>query len=137
MRIRMIFFSSLFFVLSITLLPACGSRQQSATHRFEVSNENGVPVAISTGGPSYNAPVFSFEFLFRLEQDESREETLLFGFNWYMVGEDGRFYVTDTGSQRIVIFDSDGKYSHSLGRGGQEPATGVRRSLSGTPGLFT
>jgi hypothetical protein len=38
-----------------------------------------------------------------------------------MVGEDGRFYVTDTGNQRIVIFDSDGKYSHSLGREGQGP----------------
>jgi len=38
-----------------------------------------------------------------------------------MVGDDGYFYFTDTGNQRVAVFDEEGRYSHSIGQGGQGP----------------
>ncbi len=108
------------FLLCIPILILAGCSDQTS-HAFRTFMENGVSVAETTGGPRYTVPVFSFEHLFRIEQDDTREETLLYGFNWYMVGDDGCFYTTDIGNQRIAVFDAAGRYSHSFGQGGQGP----------------
>ncbi|MFC1529353.1 6-bladed beta-propeller [Gemmatimonadota bacterium] len=102
-------------------LSACSNQNEISTHTFEVRTEGGVTTAVSAGGPRYAGPIFEFEYLFSLEQDETREETLIFTFNWYMMGKDNRIYLSDVGNQRIAVFDSEGRYSHSIGQMGYGP----------------
>ena len=106
------------FYFCLTVFTESGKAQD---HTFQVYEEDGLTIAENGGGPRFTSPPVSFEFLFSLEQDNTREETLLYGFSYYMVGEDDHFYVTDIGNTRIVVFDSEGKFSHSIGREGQGP----------------
>jgi len=71
----------IFLVLAVTVLTTCGTGQQSVEHTYKVTTEDGVETAINSGGPRFTVPVFSFEHLFRIEQDEAHEESLLYSFN--------------------------------------------------------
>jgi hypothetical protein len=106
------------------LLAACGSRSTSP-HRFEVVEEEGVPTAVTSGGPRFGGSVFDLSFVCRLEQDESRPETLLSGQGWalshVLMDEAGRIYASDQGNHLIHVFNPDGSYRFAIGREGQGP----------------
>jgi len=110
------------FALSIALIACSGSSEEITTdHAFRISDESGIPVALTTGGPKYQEDLFEFEEILRLEQDVSREETILYQVRQYIMCDDGNYYVNDMGNTRIAVFGADGKYIRSFGRDGDGP----------------
>ncbi len=105
---------------ALILLPACSS-QESPEHSFTTFEEDGVPVALTAGGPKYTQPLFNYEELFRLEQDESREETVLGGAGSPRMDAGGNVYVGDGRNFRIAVYDDAGHFLRSLGREGSGP----------------
>jgi hypothetical protein len=107
---------------AVLLIAACSSPGTGpGPHYFTRTEEEGVPVSITGGGPRYEGEIFDYVEVCRLEQDESREETLLFQVFGYLMGDDGRIYVSDGGNGRIAVFDGEGRYLSSFGRKGQGP----------------
>lgn len=112
----------------IILVSACGRSETVPGHTFEVVMEGGIPVGITSAVPKYDQPLFTYEEVTRLQQDESRPETLLFRAFRYLRGDDGCYYIVDTGNDRIAVFDSAGEYLRSIGRQGEGP--GEFRSMT-------
>jgi len=108
-------------LLLCALLTSCGSRGGSNLHAFQVSEENGISVAKTIGGPKYAGELFVYEPAFRLTEDPANEESLLFRPNDFMSGESGEVYVMDYSNGRIAVFDQNGAYVRSFGRDGQGP----------------
>lgn len=102
------------------LFAACSS-VESPEHTFSTFEENGVPVALSSGGPKYTQPLFTYEELYRLQQDESREETILGSTGPCRMDADGNVYVSDGPNHRIAVFDNTGRFIRSFGREGHGP----------------
>jgi len=106
---------------AVLILSSGCSRSDSERHRFRIYEEDGVTIAETTGGPKYSEPLFEYEEVLRLKQDETREESLLGQPFQYLMDENGIFYVSDTRPPRIACFDADGNYSHDIGRQGEGP----------------
>jgi hypothetical protein len=107
--------------LSAFALAACGRSDRPDTHHsFRTMVEDGVSVAVNEGGPRYREELFDYELQLTLQEDE-REESLLFNPSAFLMGDDGRFYVADSGNDRIAVFDEQGRYHHAIGRRGSGP----------------
>ncbi len=113
--------------VTLSLCTACSS-SESPDHSFSIFEEDGVSVALSSGGPKYSEPLFTYEELYRLEQDESREETILSGASSPCMDVDGNIFVGDSQNYRIAVFDNTGHFLRSFGREGSGP--GEFRTLS-------
>ena len=109
-----------FLILTLAFLVACTSSDESQPYSFQVHEENGVTIAETKGGPKYEADLFSYEFVVELQEDERAESHLPRSGDFHM-DERGWFYVHEYGDQRIAVFDSTGRYSHSIGRKGSGP----------------
>ncbi|MFO7769440.1 MAG: 6-bladed beta-propeller [bacterium] len=103
------------------IMTGCGSQEEPAVHAFEVVMEEGVATAVTSGGPLYEEPLFTYEEVLRLQQDEERPESLLSRPSYFVMDEGGWFYVTDWGQSRIACFGPTGRYSHDIGREGEGP----------------
>ncbi len=117
-------------VAAICLLAACSS-SESPDHTFSILEEDGVPVALSSGGPKYTQPLFTYEELYRLDQDESREETILGGARSPWLDAEGNIFVGDGLNYRIAVFDDTGHFLRSFGREGSGPGEFRIPSLRG------
>jgi len=109
------------FLCSLVLLTGCSNKDKSFIHSFSVFEEDGIEVALTTGGPKYTSPLFEYEPLSTLQEDPDNEESLLFRPREFTVGDDGNYYVNDTGNRRIAVFSSEGRYVRSFGRAGSGP----------------
>lgn len=105
----------------LSLLVGCTSRDISSSHTFQVFAEDGITVAETTGGPKYDGELFKYVEVLRLKQDDSVEESLLTLPRPYLMDESGYFFVPDLSPPRIVCFDNEGNYSHTIGREGEGP----------------
>lgn len=108
-------------ILLLLVLTASCTRGTQSIHEFQIYEENGITVAETTGGPKYQVEIFKYEELFRLDQDESIEESLLYRATSFLMGDDGRLYVADQGNGRIAVFNANGSFSFSFGRTGRGP----------------
>ena len=117
-------------IMVACLFTACSS-VESPEHIFSTIEENGVPVVLSSGGPKYTQSLFTYEELYRLEQDESREETVLSGASSPCMDSAGNVYVGDAQNYRIVVFDKTGHFLRSMGREGSGPGEFQMISLLG------
>ncbi len=109
-----------FLLLFLSVNGCSKSSEVSPSHSFTVTDENGITIAETTGRPKYEGELFEYELVVTLQEDD-REESLLFNPAGFTTDESGYFYVSDTGNQRIAVFDPDGRYSHSIGRDGRGP----------------
>ena len=65
-------------LFSICLISAaCSSDETAQTHSFQIIEEDGIPVAITSGGPKYEGELFTYEHVLDLQEDE-RVESLLY-----------------------------------------------------------
>ena len=108
-------------ILTISLSSALGSSCSKETHSFRIYNDDGVTIALTTGGPKYEEELFTYTELFELQQDPDQPESLLYRPLEFTMDERGYFYVTDSGNKEISVFDSLGRYSHRIGRAGGGP----------------
>ena len=109
-------------LFSICLISAaCSSDETAQTHSFQIIEEDGIPVAITSGGPKYEGELFTYEPVLTLKEDPQNEASLLFRPGEFTMDEDGCFYVLDHGDSRIAVFDPGGNYIRSFGRKGQGP----------------
>ncbi len=105
-----------------TILLGCASDQIRSEHTFEIMDEQGIPTALSRGGPKYGAELFRYELAVELKEDE-REESILAFPRTPFADESGLIYVSDglPSSARIAVFDDRGRYLRTIGRAGEGP----------------
>lgn len=116
---------SLVFALAagMSLGLACGgtSNAPDTTHQFTVTEEDGITVARTTGGPKYEGEIFDYEKVLEIRPDESRPETLFFLIAEMTIDEAGNLYVVDANGNRISVFDAAGNWLRDIGRQGDGP----------------
>lgn len=102
---------------------ACAGATESPepTHRFNITEEDGVTVARTTGGPKYEGEIFTYEKVLELRPDESRPETMFYRAGPTALDDDGNLYVVDSAAHRISVFDAQGNWVRNIGREGQGP----------------
>jgi hypothetical protein len=105
----------------LLITSACGRGNDSLPHAFGVEIVNGVPEAVTSGGPKYSSPVFTFREVLTLHQDEANPESIIFRGGDFLMDESGRFFVPAYGDMSVMIFDARGEYTGSFGRGGSGP----------------
>ncbi len=104
----------------MAVLVSC-SGSDAQEDRFSLSEENGVTIAFTSGGPLFPAPVFTFEPVLTLKEDPAQQESYMTAPRRFVQGSDGNYYVPDVQDLRIVVFDSGGNYLRSIGRDGEGP----------------
>ncbi len=111
----------LFSIFVIT----CSEQDQEATvHTFRNYNEDNVLIAETSGGPQYSDLLFTYYEIARVQQDESIPENLLAHPRWIGTDENGNIYVIDStvrSKRRVVVYDQDGVFSHTIGQEGDGP----------------
>ena len=90
MRIR---FRHFVFVVLLHIAAGCSNRDGSSIYSFQIIEENGIKVAVTTNGPRYLDPLFEFEPVLTLQEDPENEDSLLFGPREFTFGDDGNYYV--------------------------------------------
>lgn len=116
MILRVLRISSIYILLS-----ACSPQSDIAKHSFQVHEENGVTIAITSSIPKYDEPLFQYDEVVRLHQDEEQPESLLYRTTEFLMGDDGYFYVMDRGNTRVAVFNTYGLFVRSIGRDGEGP----------------
>ncbi len=109
-------------LLLLACLSACAmSDERSSSHSFRIFEEDGVTIAETTGGPKYQDPLFTFEEVLVLQEDPENEDSMLYRPGMFLHGDDGRYYVTDHGANRIAVYDEYGVYQFGFGQQGYGP----------------
>ncbi len=105
----------------LLLVADCGKTpEQQEDHAFQILEEEGIEVALTTGGPKYTGELFEYVPLLTLQEDE-REESLFNQPGSFLMDEDGNYFVADFGDHRISVYDDQGRYSFAIGRQGEGP----------------
>ncbi len=108
-------------LLSLFFLTSCGDRAGVSGHRFTITQEDGIEVALTSGGPKFEGPLFRFEVERTLREDPAVPESMLFRPGTVHMDDEGFFYVLDRGDCRIVVYDPEGRYLRSFGGKGDGP----------------
>jgi len=95
--------------------------QGNPQHAFSVVREDGLSIAITSGGPRYLEPLFEYRKVLRLKQDPSNVESLLHQPGQFTRGSDGNYYVIDSGNHRVAVFNDQGEHVRSFGSEGGGP----------------
>jgi hypothetical protein len=111
---------SLLLAASFMALSAC-VRTPAARHVFRQTTTDGVVIALNTGGPKYEGPLFRCERAYVLREEPDRPESLLYGPNGVLRDTAGRCYVMDVGNRRVAVFGPDGRFERAIGRQGGGP----------------
>ena len=116
------FLATCFSVILVTVTGCSKEQQGSPTHIFSVHQEGSLSVSENTGGPKYQQELFTYNYLFSLQEDD-REESILIMPQSPLLDENQNIYLVDgRGSYvRIAVFDQDGVYQHDIGRAGNGP----------------
>jgi hypothetical protein len=97
------------------------NKTPAARHAFRRYLQNGVAIAVNTGGPKYDGPIFDCEGAYVLREEPDRPESLLYNPNGVRMDADGRCYVMDVGNRRVAVFGPDGRFERAIGRRGEGP----------------
>lgn len=110
-------------VLSLVHSTACGPNAptDASSHRFTVTVEDGVEVALTTGGPRHEGDIFEYEKVLTMRPDPGVPESYIGYAGVMTMAEDGTILVADQQADRIVAFAPDGSFVRTFGRRGQGP----------------
>ncbi len=110
------------FISFITLVTVAGcSARDTGPHSFSVTDENGIPVAVTSGGPRYDTPPFGLEEILKVHQREDQLASLLRSPTDFAPGPDGTLIVVERNIGRAVVYDAEGEYIRELGGRGEGP----------------
>ncbi len=110
------------FISFITLVTVAGcSAGDTGPHSFSVTDENGIPVAVTSGGPRYDTPPFSLEEILKVHQREDQLASLLRSPTDFAPGPDGTLIVVERNIGRAVVYDAEGEFIRELGGRGEGP----------------
>lgn len=127
---------AVFLLLLPPLLTSC-TPEEGDPHRFEVTEQEGVEIATTRGGPKYVGELFDYEEVLRLVPDPDDPASYLTSPRPPVLDGDGRIYVVDRMANRIAVFDSSGTFLMSIGRAGEGPGDlGRPRELRIIAGLL-
>ncbi len=107
--------------VSTLLLASCGRTDEVAGHRFNITREDGVEVAVTSGGPKYEGELFAYREELRLVADPEHPDSYLVNPDPPVMDAAGNYYVNDPASNQIVVYDAQGRFRHTIGREGQGP----------------
>lgn len=107
----------LFFSITIG---AC-SQTEKGEYSFEVSERNGVVTAVTKNGPKYAEELFEYQQILTLREDPNNPESLIDRPRWFVMSEDGTFFLPHYHDNRIQVFSPEGDYLRSFGRTGDGP----------------
>ncbi|MFC1529140.1 6-bladed beta-propeller [Gemmatimonadota bacterium] len=110
----------LVLLFSVIIITGC-SASDTGPHSFSVTEENGIPVAVTSGGPRYDTPPFGLEEVLRIHQNEDQPASLLRSPTDLAPGPDGTLIVVERNIGRAVVYDADGEFIRELGGRGQGP----------------
>lgn len=109
-------------VVALTVgVTSCAADEPGVEHDFAVTVEDGVEVALTTGGPRYHGEIFEYEKLLEIRPDPGIEESILYDPMAMTVDESGNFYVSVHQDGRVAVFDPEGDWVRDIGRQGQGP----------------
>ena len=108
-------------LLAVAAITACSPAATGPTHEFTITIEDGVEVALTTGGPKYDGEIFAYERITVLRPDPDVEESFLYSPEWMTTSDDGRIFVGDMGDNQVVVFSPGGDYLYRIGQEGQGP----------------
>jgi hypothetical protein len=109
-------------VLVVMFAVACSpAGPNGAAHGFSVTSEDGVEVALTTGGPRHEGEIFAYERTLVIRPDPAIAESVMYSPYWMAMAEDGRIFVGDMGDRQVVVFSAEGEYLYRIGRRGQGP----------------
>ncbi len=90
-------------------------------HTFEVVDEDGVSVAVSSAVPKHTEELFTYEKVLEIRADPDLADSFLFRPVSFTLGDDGLYYVADTDNHRVAVFDGEGTFVHAIGSEGEGP----------------
>ncbi len=103
-------------------------------HAFRTVDIEGIPVAITTGGPKYEGELFIYEEMLTIPQERVKKRARLSDPTVFTMDEDGFIYVVDSGKHRVAVFDPEGKFVRDFGKEGEESGefmTPILQSVEG------
>ena len=100
---------------------ACNRSTERPGHTFEIIEEDGVPVAVSSAIPKFEGELFTYEKILVIRPDPNDDESLLYRPYSFVLAADGHFYVADRGNHRVAVFAAAGRFVHAFGRQGDGP----------------
>jgi len=108
-------------LLMVSISACAKSDERNSSHSFRIYEEDGVTIAETTGGPKYQDPLFTFEEVVVLQEDPENEDSMLYRPGIFLRGDDGRYYVGDSGAHRIAVYNENGVYLFDFGQQGYGP----------------
>lgn len=88
-------------LLITALIVACSKSTEAPSHTFQTYLEDGIPNAVTTGGPKYEGELFTYDYVLSLRGIESNYDSYLKAPSSFTVDEDGRFYVADVSNRNL------------------------------------
>jgi len=109
-----------FMVRLMILTVLLSSSVQKPSWKAEIKSEGGVGVIVNPSSPVYGE--FHIELAEDLVIKGGPERDRVFGRVWDVKADGhGNIFILDAGNQRILKFDSSGRYLKTIGRQGQGP----------------
>ncbi len=103
-------------------LITCSKIAPPLAHRFEIHSEDGLPTAVNSGDPKFPGEILAYEEVLRIQEDPEVPASLLHRPDFrYVRDKAGCLYIADSRGQRIVVFDSEGRFLRAFGRRGNGP----------------
>ena len=113
--------NGLLYLIFVMLLAVTGCSRERKAHAFYVNQSNGIPIAITEGGPKYAEPPFQLEPVLTVNQRTDVPASLLRDPRDFAPGPEGTLIVVERNEGRAVVYDSDGEFIRELGGKGAGP----------------
>jgi len=107
--------------LSMLVTLAACSGTEKEEYSFEIIERDGVITALTENGPKYSEDLFKYISKLTLKEEHDNPESLIDSPRWFVMAEDGTFFLPHSNDNRIQVFSPEGDYLRSFGREGDGP----------------
>jgi hypothetical protein len=100
----------------LILLLAWPSGTGGPDHQFETITVDGVPTAITRGGPLHSEHLFTYTRVLQLREDPANDASLMLDPGRFIRDDMGFYYVIAPSDHRVAMFDREGAFVRGFGR---------------------